>query len=303
MCHFLKYFRKKSVDKEIKRIYYNSKEMKMNNKIYPSVKNAILLCVLFLAIQIGLGLIIGIVSALLNVSDISLLSGLLTGLGNFVIFGIVLLIGFKKTKRTFNEVFKFNKVSPLLWISIIIFMIGFVIVSSELDNLVNYIFPMPEMFRNIFETLMAKQAFAFAIIVMGIIPGVMEELFFRGLILDGLARNYSQRKAIIISALLFGIIHLNPWQFYGGFIVGIISALVCIKTNSILLSIYIHFFNNTIYTIAVRYRNFIPIKGFNSNFSTPVEFQPIWFDAIGVAILIAGIILLIKGIKKAKNGT
>jgi membrane protease YdiL (CAAX protease family) len=273
------------------------------NKIYPSIKNAILLCVLFLAIQIGLGFLIGIVLVILKVSDVSLFSGILTGLGNLVVYGIVLLIGFKKTKRKFNEVFKFNKVSSFLWFSITIFMIGFAIVSSELDNLVNYILPMPEMFRNIFETLMAKQAFVFAIIVIGIIPGVMEELFFRGFILDGLNRNYSQRKAIIISALLFGIIHLNPWQFYGGFIVGIISALICIKTNSILLSIYIHFFNNALYTIMVRYRNLIPIKGFNSNFATPVEFQPIWFDAIGVVILIAGILLLLRGIKKAKNGT
>jgi membrane protease YdiL (CAAX protease family) len=127
-------------------------------------------------------------------SDMPLFSGFLTGLENFVIFGIVLLIGFKKTKRTFNDVFKFNKISPFLWFSIIIFMIGFVIVSSELDNLAHCILPMPEMFRNIFETLMAKQAFVLAIIVMGVIPGVMEELFFRGLILDGLNRNILKEK-------------------------------------------------------------------------------------------------------------
>jgi membrane protease YdiL (CAAX protease family) len=267
------------------------------------MKNAIFLCILLLVIQLVLGLVIGIVSVILKASDIPLFSSILPGLGNLIVLGIVLLAGFKKTKRKFNEVFKFNKVSPFLWFSIILFMIGFVIVSSELDNLVNYILPMPEMFRNIFETIMAKQAFVFAIIVVGIIPGVMEELFFRGLILDGLNRNYSQRKAIIISALLFGIIHLNPWQFYGGFIIGTISALICIKTNSILLSIYIHFFNNALYTITVKYRNLIPIRGFNSNFTTPVEFQPIWFDAIGVVILTVGVILLTKGIRKTKNGT
>ncbi|MDR0589861.1 MAG: CPBP family intramembrane metalloprotease [Spirochaetaceae bacterium] len=177
-------------------------------------------------------------------------------------------------------------------------MIGFVIVSSELDNLVNYFFPMPETLRDVFEDLMANQLFIFAIIVMGIIPGFMEELFFRGLILDGLNRNYSPGKAVIISALLFGIIHLNPWQFYGGFIIGLFSAWICIKTNSTLLSIYIHFFNNTLYTITVKYRNLIPVKGFNANFSTPVEFQPIWFDMIGIIVLIFGTLLLLKNIKK-----
>jgi membrane protease YdiL (CAAX protease family) len=271
----------------------------MGNKIYPSMKNAILLSLLFLGIQIGLGIIVGLLSV---VFKSNLFLGVLTGLGNLMAFGIVLVIGFKKTKRKFNDVFKFNSVSVSLWIAIIIFMIGFVIVSSELDNLVNYFLPMPEMLRDIFEDLMTNQLFIFSIIVMGIIPGFMEELFFRGLILDGLNRNYSPRKAIIISALLFGIIHLNPWQFYGGFIIGLFSAWICIKTNSILLSIYIHFFNNTLYTIAVKYRNLIPIKGFNSNFATPVEFQPIWFDMIGIVVLVFGIILLLKNIKKVKNG-
>jgi membrane protease YdiL (CAAX protease family) len=274
----------------------------MDVKIYPSIKNSILLCLLFLGIQLAFGLLIGLFQVILKESDISVFIGILTGFGNLISFGIVLLIGLKKTKRKINDVVKFNNVSPLLWIATIIFMIGFVIVSSELDNLVNFILPMPEMFRNIFDALMAKQVFVFAIIVIGIIPGIMEELFFRGLILDGLNRNYTKRKAIIISAFLFGIIHLNPWQFYSGFIIGIISAYICINTNSIFLPMYIHLFNNTLYTITVKYRDLIPIKGFNSNFVTPVEFQPLWFDMVGFVILILGIILLRKGIVKAKNG-
>jgi membrane protease YdiL (CAAX protease family) len=187
-----------------------------------------------------------------------------------------------------------------LWIATIVFMTGFVIVLSETDNLLNYILPMPEMFSDLFETLMARQILILAIIVIGIIPAFTEELFFRGLILDGLKNNYSKRKAILISALLFGIIHLNPWQFCGGFIIGLISAWICIETNSILLSIYIHFFNNVLYTITVKYKELIPIKGFNNNFTTPVVFQPLWFDLTGLAILIIGTIMLIQGLKRAK---
>jgi membrane protease YdiL (CAAX protease family) len=274
----------------------------MNTKVYPGIKNSILLCLLFLGIQIAIGLLIGLFQIVFKISDLSVFTGILTGLGNLISFGIVLLIGLKKTKREFNEVIKFNNVSPLLWIATIIFMIGLVIISSELDNLVSYVLPMPEIFRNVFDALMAKQAFVFSIIVIGIIPGIMEELFFRGLILDGLTRNYTKRKAIIISAFLFGIIHLNPWQFYGGFIIGLISAYICISTNSILLPMYIHFFNNTLYTITVKYRDLMPIKGFNSNFVLPVEFQPLWFDMVGLVTLGLGIILLRKGIVKAKNG-
>ena len=227
----------------------------MENKMYPTIKNAILLCLLFLGIQIGLSLLIGIFQMIFRLSDTSLLAGVLTILTSIISIGIVLWVGFKKTKRKFNEVFKFNRVPVFLWIAVTVFMAGFVIVLSEMDNLLQYILPVPEIFRDIFQTLMVEQIFIIAIISVGIIPAFTEELLFRGLILDGLKNNYSKRKAIIISALLFGIIHLNPWQFYSAFIIGLISAWICIETNSILLSIYIHFFNNALYTIAVRYKD------------------------------------------------
>jgi len=270
----------------------------MGNKIYPTIKNSILLCLLFIGIQLVLGFLLGIFQVVFGHSNDSLVMGVLTALASIISFGIVLLIGFLKTKRKFNEVFKFNRVSIFLWIAIIVFMAGFVIVTSELDNLLNYILPMPEMFRGIFETLMAKQIFLIAIIIVGIIPAFTEELFFRGLILDGLKSNYSRKTAIIVSSLLFGIIHLNPWQFVGAFIIGLVSAWICIETNSILLSIYMHFFNNVLYTTTVKYRELIPIKGFNSNYTTPVDFQPLWLDLSGLAVLIIGTIMLLKGIKK-----
>jgi membrane protease YdiL (CAAX protease family) len=275
----------------------------MNGKIYPMVKNSILLCLLFLGIQIGLGVIIGIFRKIFNISDLSMIAGVATALSSIVAFGIVLLIGFKKTKRKFNEVFKLNSTPPFLWIATTVFIIGFIIVTSEIDNILNHILPMPEMFKGALEALITERMFIVAIIVMAIIPAFTEELFFRGLILDGFNRNYTRRKAILLSALFFGIIHLNPWQFLSGFIIGLFSAWVCVNTNSIWLSIYIHVFNNALYTITVKYRNLIPIKGSNANNTISLEFQPLWFDIMGLIILILGIILLKKGIsQKAKNG-
>ena len=147
---------------------------------------------------------------------------------------------------------------------------------------------------------MFEQLFIVAILYIGIIPAFFEELLFRGIILDGLNKNYSKKKAIILSALLFGLIHMNPWQFIAGFIIGLIAAWICLETKSILLCMYIHLFNNVMYTLAVRYRNIISIRGFNTNFETPGEFQSVWFTSSGLLILIIGTIMVLKGIKKAK---
>jgi membrane protease YdiL (CAAX protease family) len=280
-------------------IYNDGKEMKMN-KIYPSVKNAILLCLLFLGIQIGVGILLGVIIGIMGISTESVFYGISTILLQLVSFGVIILIGFKKSRRKFNRVFRFNKVPFGVWAAIIVFMIGFVILSSEFDNILNYFLLMPIFLQNVFETIMVKQIFIISIILVGIIPAFTEEMFFRGIILNGFKENYSEKKAIIISALLFGIIHLNPWQFMSAFIIGLFSAWICIKTKSIILSIYIHIFNNIISVISLKYMEIMPVRGFNTAYSERT-FQPIWFDIIGIIVTALGIILLIGNIKKAKN--
>ncbi|MDR1029701.1 MAG: CPBP family intramembrane metalloprotease [Treponema sp.] len=274
----------------------------MENKIYPRIKNAVLLCLLFLGMQIGFGLLLGIIIGIFGIGTESIFYGIGNILLQLISFGIVILIGFKKTKQRFNVVFKFNRVSFGLWLAVVVFMIGFVILSSELDNILKVIhfLPMPLFLQNTFEIIMVKQIFIISIILVGVIPAFCEEMFFRGILLTGFQENYSEKKAVLMSALLFGIIHLNPWQFVSAFIIGIFSAWICIKTRSIVLSIYIHIFNNIIAVIALKYKEIVPIKGFNTAYSEQT-FQPLWFDIIGIVITILGIILLKLSLKKAKN--
>jgi hypothetical protein len=113
-------------------------EEKMENKIYPRIKNAILLCLLFLGMQIGFGLLFGIIIGIFGIGTESVFFGIGNILLQLISVGIVILIGFKKTKQKFNIVFKFNNVSFGLWLAVVVFMIGFVILSSELDNILNF---------------------------------------------------------------------------------------------------------------------------------------------------------------------
>jgi len=268
----------------------------MEEKIYPRIKNAILLCLLLLGIQLGIGLIIGVFQLILDISDDSPVSGILYIFTSLISFGVVILIGFKKTKRSFNEVFKLNKVPPFLWVAVTFLTIGLSIVVSDIDNLLQLVLPIPEWFIGIIGTLMAEQPLIISLVYVGLIAALSEELFFRGLILDGFIRNYSKKKSIIISAILFGIIHLNPWQFLTAFIIGLILAWICIETKSILLCIYMHFLNNAGAVIMYRLNDRIPIKGYNVHL--PGEFQPIWFTLSGLLFLSIGILLMIKNIKK-----
>jgi len=275
-------------------------ENETEKKPYPRIKNAVFLCLLFLVIQFVTGLIAGFIFNIFGISNESFTYGISIIVLNLLSFGVVILIGYKKSKQKFNEVFKFNEVSLDYWLAIIVFMIGFVIVLSEIDNIINYFLPMPEFLLDMFETVMVKQMFAVSIILVGIIPAFAEEMFFRGVILNGFTRNYSNTTSILISALFFGLIHLNPWQAISAFIIGVILAWLYINTKSIILCIYIHLFNNTASVITLKFRDVFPIKGFNTMF-TEKTFQPMWFDLAGIAITGLGILLLIRAFEKDRQ--
>jgi len=276
---------------------------KTESKNYPKIKNAVLLCLLVIGIQLALGGIIGLIIGLFGFGTDSILYSLGIILGQIISFAVVILIGYKKTGKGFKEVFFVNKVSLNYWIAIIVFMFGYVILSSELDNVLEYFLPMPLFLEDTFESIMVEQLFIFSIILIVIVPTITEEMLFRGIIVSGFKENYSEKKTIIVSALLFGLIHLNPWQFVSAFIIGLFSAWLYLRTKSIFLCLYIHFFNNLLGLMAMKFSDKMPIRGFNTAYAGESVFQPLWFDAIGTVVMALGVLLVLRCIKRTQTVT
>ena len=69
-------------------------------------------------------------------------------------------------------------------------------------------------------------------------------MLFRGAITKVLLRKYNPVKAIILSALIFGIFHINPAQVVGATLSGILFAWLYYKTGSLVPGILIHILNN-----------------------------------------------------------
>lgn len=83
-------------------------------------------------------------------------------------------------------------------------------------------------------------------VVICITAPVLEELFFRGLLLSGLLKNYSPRKAIMQSSLLFGLIHLYPMQAVSAMAMGLFLGWLYYRTQSLSACIVAHALNNTV---------------------------------------------------------
>jgi uncharacterized protein len=91
-------------------------------------------------------------------------------------------------------------------------------------------------------------------------------MIFRGVIMHGLTRNYSHKTAIIVSALMFALYHLNPWQFPATFVLGLLLGFLKVRTNNLLLCILGHSINNSIVLFSVVFFNQLQgLSFFNSS--------------------------------------
>lgn len=81
------------------------------------------------------------------------------------------------------------------------------------------------------------------IIVIVILAPVLEEFIFRGVILHRLIKKTSITGGVLISSILFGVLHAD---MIGAFFFGVITALLFLKTGNLLIPILVHMINNAI---------------------------------------------------------
>jgi sodium transport system permease protein len=113
---------------------------------------------------------------------------------------------------------------------------------------VQYLFPMSQDLQSAVEKLMAGATdLPTTLLFFAVIPAVCEEFAFRGFILTGLERGHSTRTAILMSALLFGILHVLLslfQQLFNATLLGIVLGLLAVRSRSIVPGIVFHLIHN-----------------------------------------------------------
>ena len=82
------------------------------------------------------------------------------------------------------------------------------------------------------------------VLAIALLGPVLEEMLFRGGVTEELLKRFSAGKAILYSALIFGIFHLNPAQIVPACFVGLLLGWLYYKTRSLTPCIIVHIMNN-----------------------------------------------------------
>lgn len=255
---------------------------------FPTFGKALWLVVLVLVLQVTVGLSF----TLLEPAPGTYSQHPLTlGLGNVLAFGLVILGATLRSGVGFREPYPLAAASARVLILTAVLILGTVILLSEVDNLTRLVFPPPAALAEAFEGLLdtrTRPISSFFLLV--VVAPVTEEVLFRGLILRGFLANYSKRSAILLSALLFAVMHTNPWQFISTFVAGVLLAWLLIETGSLLPCLFAHAVANG--TAWLAGLTTVEIPGFTSGMEDAVQFQPFWLNAVGVAFAAGGYLLL-----------
>ncbi len=221
-----------------------------------------------------------------------------------ILMYLLLVLVLLFAKRTFKIKFDFNKNTPQLKEVFVVLLIAVVYHYSSslfvIRNLFEVIFYNAKAEIEYFHVEKNSQYYIYLIMTCVLTP-ILEEVFYRGVLLKQLLYRYSAFPAIFVSSTLFALVHVYNIEIT--FFFGVISALIFLYTNSLWLIVIYHSAYNTLVQLSDYFRLY-DLYVLNE-----------WYYALVVVLFISGLIgsllvvknrsinelLLLKEINKEKD--
>ena len=270
--------------------------MRGKNTITGANKVFFTFTVIFLFFQFLLTIIVGFLSVVIGVEfaneflNRNIYPILL--INQFVIILIPVLVYTFVNKLDVKEVFRLNKLDFAPAVIITLIAVPAYFVAVMLNTIVVYILqfignvpaqplPVPQNLPELIK----------GILIVGVTPSICEEMLHRGIMLSAYERRGS-KKAVVITAIFFGIFHFDITNLLGATFLGLLIGYYVIKTNSIFAGALAHFLNNTINEL-LQYLLRDNVKPSDEIIRVPVEelFGAVLYGIMGLIII--GLLLAI----------
>ena len=203
------------------------------------MKNACIYVVVFLAIQAMAGFIVQGLWTLISGESVTpnATSIILTTL----LFSVAVMAVFLLAK--WSEVSR-HWIRKRPWMTLVwcvVAALGAIIPSVWLQE---HMPELPNIAEDAFDMIMKNR---WGYLSIGLLAPLAEEMVFRGAILRSLLRwKQNPWVGIVISALLFAVVHMNPAQMPHAFLIGLLLGWMYWRTDSIVPGVVYHWVNNTV---------------------------------------------------------
>jgi len=121
------------------------------------------------------------------------------------------------------------------------------ILLDELDSLVGLVIPIPDYQLQNLQQAFAPNSFSEAILIItgvAIVAPITEESLFRGVVQQTFERRWDITSAVLVSSLIFSVIHLQPWWMIQQAVLAVLLGYLSWRWNSIIPAVIVHGANN-----------------------------------------------------------
>ena len=178
---------------------------------------------------------------------------------------LVVLLSFVRFSHCRGEdVLLLNATHPGVLIATIPAAIGCALIAAELDFAVAHLLSQHELElplsvqRTLIELQLVTtpaQGASTAVAVI-LLPGIVEELLFRGFAFTALYARYGALRALFGSSLIFAVVHLSPTQLPAHLLIGLFLGALAYWTHSVYPAIVAHMTNNLVSVVGVNVRTY-----------------------------------------------
>jgi len=165
-----------------------------------------------------------------------------------VFFGVLPLALARYLKLGWRSTFSLRGAAAIQWIGAVAIGLSSWVIASEVLVLQSRVIPLPEGLAEAdaeMTRILAGWPLPTLLLALAVVPGICEELTFRGFVLSGLQSRLRPATAIVITALFFGAFHFLFLRFGVTVALGILLGYVCQRSGSIGPAMLIHIMHNS----------------------------------------------------------
>jgi len=143
---------------------------------------------------------------------------------------------------------------PGVWLGVLLGIPGGFLTALGCFRLANLLIPAPAQITESFsESVLPEHIHFFQVLLfLTVLPGIFEEITFRGLLLHGLRRRLHPALLAVVVGVIFGIFHVALFRFVPTAVLGIMFAAVTLLTGSIFPAMLWHAGSNLLGLLAFK---------------------------------------------------
>ncbi len=151
-----------------------------------------------------------------------------------------------------REALALRRVRSTVWLAVMLTIPSGTLVGVGIFKLANLVFPVPERMLEQFarQILPADVPTWQLVLLVAVVPGICEEISFRGLLLYGLRRRFRPIVLALVVGLIFGLFHVTLFRIIPTAFLGVTLTALALLTGSIFPCIVVHAGNNALAVLA-----------------------------------------------------